>query len=153
MNNRFKLKLSLTLFALLILVVILSLSGFVWNVYNVIYFIGVGGFKIATYSLLVLLTGILSVFAVSALLNCKYSVENKTICLHFGVFKIKTALNDVTEITHFKKSDKLVIYFSDEKFSVIMIDKKDYDAFILAVRAQNPSIAYDVRIEGEDLPF
>lgn len=152
MNDCFKLKLTPILRVLLILVVLLSEAGFLWNIYNLIYFAGTGGFKIATYALLVVLTGMLSAIAVSIACCCKYTVKNKTICLHFGIFKIKTSTENVLEITHFKKSDKLVIYFTDEKFSVIMIDKKDYDAFILSLRNQNPAIRYDVRIEGEDLP-
>lgn len=153
MNDCFKLKMPAFLRVLLVLVVLLAEVGFLWNIYNLIYFVGVGGFKIVTYALLVVLTGSLSAIAVSIACRCHYTVKNKMVCLHFGVFKIKTYLDDVSEITHFKKSDKLVMYFSDAKFAVVMIDKKDYDVFVLAVREQNPKIVYDVRIEGEDLPY
>lgn len=152
MNSCFKLKFPTVLYALLCLVVLLSGAGFLWNVYNLIYFIGVGGFKIVTSALLVAVTGALSVLALSTLFYCRYTVKNKTICLHLGLFKLKASTDDVCEITRFKKSDKLVVYFLDNKFSVVMIDRKDYDDFIVAVRNQNPSVVFDVKIEGEDLP-
>ena len=44
------------------------------------------------------------------------------------------------------------MYFIDQKFSVAVIHKKDYDNFVLALRKENPNILYDNCIEGEDLP-
>ena len=53
---------------------------------------------------------------------------------------------------HFKKSDKLVIYFKDDSFTVIVISPEDYSDFVVALREVNPQIYYGVKIDGEDTP-
>ncbi len=81
-----------------------------------------------------------------------YTVKGSTLYCNFGVVKTSYDIKDVVCITHFKKSDKLVVYFKDAKYTVIVIDNKLYDDFIATLREINPSIAYDTRIDGEDTP-
>ena len=61
-------------------------------------------------------------------------------------------MKDVTEITHFKKSDKLVLYYKPDKYVVIVIDPLCYDDFVKTVRQINPMIIFDSQIDGEELP-
>ena len=61
-------------------------------------------------------------------------------------------INDVVQITHFKKSDKLVLYFKDAKYTVVIISPEKYEDFIFALREENRQIIYDSRTDGEDEP-
>lgn len=153
MANSFKIKYSVVVWALLFVVAVASLLGFAWNVYNLVYFINAKPLKIITYSLLVLTTGALFVIVVGVIAFGKYTVKNGVLCMKLGFFTLKTPTEEVLEITLFKKSNKLVTYFSDSKYAVVLISPADYENFILALRNQNKKIIYNTRIDGEDTPY
>lgn len=149
----FKFKYTPMVWVLLAIVLLLSIAGLCWNVFNLVNYLWAGTFKIVTYSLLIALTGALCVLVVSVIIYGRYKIKNGALYTYFGIFHNKTDINEIVEITHFKKSDKLVVYFSDQKYSVIVIDSKEYDEFVLAVRSVNSHVIFDTRIDGEDLPL
>ncbi len=148
----FKFKYSTAVWVLLAIVLILSAVGIVWNVFNFITFLSESIFKSVSYALIILLTAFLLVFVLSVIFYGRYVIKDGYLIQYFGFLKTKTSLKEIVEITHFKKSDKLVVYFADRKYTVIVIAKECYDPFILAVRTVNPAVVYDVKIEGEDTP-
>lgn len=153
----FKFKYANSVWALLVLVLALSIAGLCWNVFNLIEycmigFTRVGAFKIVVYGLLVLMLVILTAIVVSVMVYGRYVIKGEFIFTCFGFIKSKVAISEITTITHFKKSDKLVMYFKDEKYSVIVIAPDRYDDFVLAVREVNSAIRFDARIDGEDTP-
>lgn len=152
MNNSFRLKYSAIVWVLLGVVVALCLAGFVLNVYNFIYFLAGNVVEAITFALLVLATGALLFIVISVILLGRYTVKDGVLCMHLGAFKTKTDINDITEITHFKKSNKLIVYFSDSKYTVVLISPNDYERFVLAVREHNKKIVFSTRIDGEDSP-
>ena len=83
----------------------------------------------------------------------KYVVDGGYLYSYFGFIKSKIDISEIIEITHFKKSNKLVVYFKDGKYTVIVIASELYDNFVIAVRESNKSIIFDVKIDGEDKPL
>ena len=153
MANSFKIKYSAVIWALVVAVAVISLLGFMWNVYNLVYFINAKPLKIITYSLLVLATGALFAIVIGVIFFGKYTIKDGVLCMKLGFFKLKTPVNEIVEITLFKKSNKLVTYFSDSKYAVVLISPADYENFILALRSQNQQIVYSTRFDGEDTPY
>ena len=149
----FRFKYSSTVWVLLFLVLILSVAGVLWNVFNLIEYSWAGTFKIAVYTLLVIMTGALTILVLSLMVYGKYVIKNNCLYTCFGVFKNKTPIKEIIQITHFKKSDKLVMYFNDNKYTVVVIAKENYEQFVLAVREVNPSVIYNAKIDGEDTPY
>ena len=152
MKNVFKFHYSSVLWVMLILVITLALTGLVWNAYNLIYFINSGIDKIISYSLIVLATGALGVIAFSVAFFGRYVIKDGLLVTYFGVFSSKVDVNEITEVVHFKKSNKLVVYFADQKFSVVLIAPEKYDDFVIALRDKNPKIRFNALIDGEDTP-
>lgn len=152
MKDTFKFKYTPLVWALLILVAVFSVAGIAWNIYNLVYFLYAGALKIITYSLLICVTIALAVLAFSVIFFGRYTISDKELIMHLGLFKNKTNIDDVVQITHFKKSDKLVVYFADAKYSVLLIAPSEYEHFVLSLRAKKPSVIYDSRIDGEDTP-
>ena len=68
----------------------------------------------------------------------------------FVFFKAKYKIKDIVCISLFKKSNKLVVYFLEQSYTVIVIDENLYDDFVLSLRKVNQEIIYDTRIDGED---
>ena len=82
----------------------------------------------------------------------EYVIDEKNLTLKIGLIKNKTPLEEIVAITLFKKSNKLVLYFADQKYTVIVIKPEDYDQFILELRSKNSKIIYNSQIDGEDTP-
>ena len=150
--KNFRFKYSITVWILLAVVLALLVSGLVWNIFNLTQYINAGTFKIVVYSLIIALTGFLTLFVISVMAYGVYRIKDGYLYTCFGFIVSKEKISSVVEITHFKKSDKLVVYFADEKYTVIVISPAQYESFILEMRKVNPKIMYDSRIDGEDTP-
>lgn len=151
-KSSFKFRYAPTVWALLFVVLILSIVGCGWNILNLIEYSFLGAFKTVTYALLVLATGFLGITVISIMVYGRYVVKDGTLYTYFGFIRNKTLISDIIGVTHFKKSNKLVVYFKDDKYTVIVISPEEYDSFISAIREFNSSIVYDARIDGEDTP-
>lgn len=154
MKNKcsFKFKYSPVVWVLLSLVLALSLAGLTWNVYALIQNSWAGGVKVFSHVAMVIITAFLIIFVLSVMIYGRYLINDKFLVQYFGLIKIKTPISSLVQITHFKKSDKLVVYFDDQKYTVIVIDKSLYDEFVMRVREVNSNVIFDVQIDGEDTP-
>ena len=150
--NKFKFKYSALVFILLILSLALCVAGIVWNIFNAIQFANVNTIKLISSLVIVVLTFVLLVFVLSVLFYSRYVIKDGYLYTYFGFVKNKTPVSEIVEVTKFKKSNKLVVYFSTEEYTVIVIAPEFYDEFVMAIRNANKSIVYDTRIEGEDTP-
>ena len=98
------------------------------------------------------MTGFVIVFVLSVFIYGRYTIKKHALYTYFGFIYTKTDIKDIVQITHFKKSDKLVVYFADQKYSVIVISPTEYELFILELRKENPKIIYTSEIDGEQMP-
>ena len=150
--NKFSFKYPVIVWVLLGVVLVLLITGLTFNVLDIIYYFKGLSHEIFTPVIFALLTAFLCVLVVSLLLYGKYTIKNQCLYTHFGLLSNKVNIQEVVQITHFKKSDKLVVYFFDQTFTVIVISNKDYERFILEMRKINPSILFSTEIDGEDTP-
>ncbi len=143
-KNDFKYRYTTSVKILLFAVLITASVGIVWNAYNVYSFFSrqetLNG---AIFCLVFLLNLLLLIIDVSMLTCGKYVVRGRTIRCCFGIIISKYSVDDAMQFVLFKKTDKLVLYFKDATYTVIVISPEEYDAFISAVREINPSILYD----------
>ncbi len=148
----FRFKYSTTVWVLLVLVLALSIAGCAWNVFNLVNYLWAGAFKITIYALIIAVTLFLTLFVIAVMLFGRYEIKNGTLTTRFGIVASTVKISSVVALTHFKKSDKLVAYFDDNKYVVIVIDRTEYEDFILALREINHAIVYSTQIDGEDTP-
>ena len=148
----FKFKYTLTVWILLALVLCLSLAGLSWNVWGAIEYFGLNTVKTVSSILTSALCLILAVVCGGVILFGRYVVKKDALVCCFGVIKSKYDINEMTAVILFKKSNRLVAYFGEKKYAVILISPDSYEDFVLAVREQNKAIVYDVKIDGEDTP-
>lgn len=150
-NSRvFKFKYSTLVWILLVAVELLTISGLVWNIYALIETAKLAITKTISHSIMIAVTLFLCVFALCLALYGRYEVTDNFLIQRFGLIKTKIKLDEIILITHFKKSNKLVVYFKDETYTIIVINDYLYSDFVIAIRDINPSVAYDVQIDGED---
>ncbi len=137
---------------LLVLVFVLCTVGAVWNVINLINLAHKGVINIILYSISILLAVLLNVFVVVVFFFSGYTIDEKNLTISLGFNKSKTPLEEIVAITLFKKSNKLVLYFADQKYTVVVIKPSEYESFVLEIRAKNNKIIYNSQIDGEDTP-
>lgn len=147
-KNNFKFRYTTSVKILLFVVLIAASVGLGWNAYNVYsYFSRQETLNGAVFCLVFSLNLLLLTVDVGMLTGSKYVVKEDTIRCCFGIIISKYSVNDAIQFVLFKKSDKLVLYFKDATYTVIVISPDEYDSFISAVRELNPSIIYDCDAE------
>ena len=149
--KKFRFNYSVAVWILLSLVLVLTCAGLGLNLFNLIEYSKLGAVKIALYSVIVLLNLALVVMDVSVMVYGCYVIKDGALYSNFGLIRTKSDVKDIVQISHFKKSDKLVVYFKDAKYTVIIICPEKYDDFIFSIREINPAILYESRIDGEDV--
>ena len=147
---KFRFKYARSVWVLLSIVLALCLAGLIWNVFELCEYVYADTFKIVSYSIVICLTFILSAFVLSVMFYGFYVVKKNCLYTCFGFVSYKVKLDEIVQITHLKKSDKLVVYYSDQKFNVIVISKAEYDRFIKVLREQNPNIIYSNQVEVDN---
>lgn len=142
---RFTVPMLLCVFALLAL----SAGGFVWNVLNAIELGDLGTMRLISYILVCAISLFLFAMGIGLLCCSRYEIGNGKFATRFCFFRSQTPVKNVVQITHFKKSDKLVVYFSDGKYLCVVIHPKSYDDFCTALRMENPSVLVDDRADDD----
>lgn len=95
-----------------------------------------------------ILTGILAfVFILPAVISSEYVIKDGELISVWGLIKSRMKISDITQITHFRKTDKLVVYFSDESYLNICIRKEDFEDFIDSLKSVNKKIFYSLETD------
>ena len=110
---------------------------------NIIEYIKISTIKTVTYLLTLIVSSALFILCISVIINGCYKIKNGYLYSCFGIIRTKTNLDNIISITHYKKTDKLVLFFKSAEFSVIIISPKDYEDFILSLKQANPRIIYE----------
>lgn len=150
--KKFTFKYTPTVWVLLSVVLGLTLAGIGFNVFNLVNYIPSGTTNTVIYSVIIALVSVLMIIDISFMVGGRYLVKDKVLFVCFGFFKSKISLDDVRAVVLFKKSNKLVLYYGQDKYTVIMIADTLYDDFVSAVRKENKKILFSTEIDGEDTP-
>ena len=84
------------------------------------------------------------------LIRSVYKVTDSEIVLWFGIVKSVYKIKDIESIHLFTKTNKLVLYFKDGKYTVIVVKPEWYNDFTKDILAKNDKIRYDVSISDKD---
>jgi hypothetical protein len=129
---------------LLILTLVISLISLALNVYNLVIYFSIGGIKIISYAIICLATTVIATFILSVLFYSKYKLCNKYLVCNLGFYKTKVKISKISEIINFSAQNKLIIYFNESDYSVIVIAKENYENFISTILKINPRIVFSI---------
>ena len=144
--KQFRFKYSPLVLVLIGLVLVISLLGLGFNIFNIIV-TKEQGFKLISYYIIVVLTAFILILAISIAVYGKYKIKNAYLYSYFGFILSKIKIEDIAEIVHFKDSDKLVLYTKDNAYTIIVIDPKNYNDFVVSIREENSKIKFDIKIK------
>ena len=149
--KKFKFKFSGFVFFLLSAVLVVCFISLALNLFNLVQYAKNPLFKFLPYIIYIIITLFLIAVVLGIMFFSGYSIKKDTLFVRFGFFVSKTKVKDIIAITHFKISDKLVVYYKEQAFSVVVIAKEKYDDFVLSLRNANKNIFFSSQIDGEDV--
>ena len=126
--------------------IVLGLAGIGFTLFRIIVL--ELGFENANTLIQHIVTIVASLLAItifsSILLRSTYKLTDSELILWFGFIKSSYKLQDMESIHLFTKSNKLVIYFKDEHYTVIVVKPEWFNEFTKDICSRNPKIRYDV---------
>lgn len=146
----YKFKLSKVAALLSALAIILSLGGNALTVYRIIK-LGFTSFTVGVQHVVMLIVCVaLLVVFISLLIRSYYKITDKEIILKFGVIKSVFKIEEITSVHLFTKTNKLVVYFKNETYTVIVVKENWHKDFIDDLLSKNDKIVYDVSYEESE---
>ena len=124
------------------IVIAIAAAGLTLNIITVINYAKSNAVLAVIYGVLCLLTALLLAEAVAIAFYGLYRIKDGYLYSFFGFIYSKTDVKNIVAAQVFKKTEKLVVYYKDEKFSVIIISPEKYEDFIAALLKENPDIKY-----------
>ena len=119
---------------------LLSGAGTTFNVYNTVQYFPFGATKVLPYILVAVISAAIFVTCLSMVVYSKYVVKDGYLISFFGFIRSKTAISDLSGFSLFKKTNKLVAYFKNGKYTVIVVSPAAFDDFVAAVREFDKTI-------------
>ena len=146
----YKFKFSKLALVLIILALVAALGGIAYTIYR-IYLYGFSTPMLIIQHVVVLLVALLVIVIFSSLLiRSVYKITDTEIVLWFGIVKQTFKIADIESVHLFTKTNKLVLYFKDEKYTVIVVKPDWYNEFTKEIIARNDKIRYDVSTTDKD---
>ncbi len=141
----YKFRFSKLIFILAIAAIAVAAGGGIgWTVYRMINI----GFQTVTlgiqYVVLLLVSVLIIVLLTSILIRSSYKIKDKEVVLWFGFIKSSYKIADIESVHLFTKTNKLVLYFKNERYTVIVVKPEWYNEFIKELLSKNDKIRYDV---------
>ena len=141
MNFRFRLNLLTVI--LLVLVTFFCGYGIVLNV-TTLSEKGIETLTVILNAILIVLNLFLLFVVFSVFAFGKYSIDEKGVTLRLGIFKVCYPKEQLHSIKLFSKTQKLVLFFGDGKYTVIVINASKYQTFCKELQNKFSSVYQEI---------
>ena len=143
---KFKYKYSTLVIVLFIVMYVLAIVCFVWNLIRFIESINspiaLDSYKIISTLLCLVLPIVVSVFITAMLVSSYYKVDGGLLKVKFGFIGDEYKINEMASIVKNLKTDMLVINFKDESTLRVVIEQKNFDDFSAEIIKTNKNVCY-----------
>ena len=143
MKKTYRYSFSKLLIFLIALAIAVCLTSLILSVYRLSLFRGQGTYMRASHYLFVLVSAALLITLISVAISSVYTLTSTRLITRFGIVRSYIELDKITQIKLFEKTEKLVLYFGENSYVVIVVNKAWYDDFTDTILKLNPKIMYD----------
>lgn len=148
--NTYKFKLSKLAILFCILGLLLGIGAGIYTGFRIYKYGFSSPLLIIQYIVIILIALLAIVLFTSILIRSVYKVNDKEIILWFGFIKSVYKISNIESVHLFTKTNKLVLYFKDEKYTVIVVKPEWYNDFIKDILSRDSKIRYDVSTTDSD---
>ena len=149
--KKYRFHYSLIVYLLMVLVVLAAAAGIALNVLRCtsrdFY---VSTWNVLTVAVMFLTCAILIVVVAALFIRTEYVIKDAKLIIRYGIIKNQIALAAATELIFYKKTEKLVLHYDEDKYVVIQLKPELHEAFIADCRAENPNLIYDTRTSPDE---
>ena len=153
--KKFKYKFTTATLVLIYLGLVLSVVGIGLNTYNIfaerVWLYANNLLPIIRYILVYLVAIALAVILTSLLLSSYYAIDGTTFRTSFGIIKSSYDVKSINLINLDRATNKLSVYFDEDKYIVIVVKKEWHDEFIDALLKANPEIEFSIESKENDI--
>ena len=146
--KKFKYKFTTATLVLIYLGLALSAVGIALNTYNIfverVWLYANNSLPIIRYVLVYAVAVALAVILISLLLSSYYAVDDKNFKTSFGIIKSSYDVKTIKLISLDRATNKLSLYFEEDRYIVIVVKKDWHDEFIDALLKANPEIEFSI---------
>lgn len=125
-----------------------SIGGIIWNIIT-----AAGAIKNQTSPVTAVITAAinlsLAILCLWVVFGGKYIIDEKSVTLKTGPFKVCFLAEEIIKLLYFEKSKKLYLISAKKKAAAIVINPDKYDEFIAAVKRANPAVLYEIISKDE----
>lgn len=146
----YKFKFSKLITALCIIAIVLALAAVAFTVYRIYMYGFTSPMLIIQHVAILIVAALALVIFISVLIRSVYKITESEIVLWFGIVKQIFKIADIESIHLFTKTNKLVLYFKNDKYTVIVVKPEWYNEFTKEILARNDKIRYDVSTTDKD---
>ena len=147
----YKFRLSKTAAILTVAGILLGFGAIGFTIWRILFRTGFSEPLYIIQHVVLLLVGAIAIVIFSSILiRSVYKITDKEIVLWFGIIKSTFKIADIESLHLFTKTNKLVIYFKDEKYTVVVVKPEWYNEFCKEILARNERIRYDVSVTDSD---
>ncbi len=130
------------MYAVFALGILLSLAGIGFSVYRII----VGGVN-NTYDWIgIAVMGVVCLFLIiliiAMLISSKYTVDNEYLNWWLGFVRTRYPLKNIRSVHLFEGAKKVVVYYTNNQFSAIVISPDDFQDFIKELTSKDKPIDF-----------
>lgn len=151
----FKYKFTTLTLVFIYLGLVLSVAGIVLNTYNIfnerVWLFTPNTLYIIRYVLVYFVSLALAVILISLLLSSYYSIDEKNFKTSFGIIKSTYDVKTIKLVHLDRATNKLSVYFEEDKFIVIVVKKEWHNDFIDCLLKVNPEIEFSIQSKENDI--
>lgn len=151
MKNKFNYKFTKAFYIVFVAGILLAGLCIFTNVRRFILLLSASDATATNYiaSLISVIVGILAfIFIIPAMISSKYIVKNSQLITKWGLITNKIDIKSIRQITLFRITKKLVVYYDDDTYSNICIEENEFDDFVKALQEVNSKIFYALDSEN-----
>lgn len=152
---KFKYKFTTLALVLICFGIVLALVGIGLNTYNIfaerVWLYENNTLQVIRYVLVYFVSIALAIILISLLLSSYYSVDEKHFKTSFGIIKSSYDIKTIKLIHLDRTTNKLSVYFDDNKFIVIVVKKEWHDEFIDTLLKANPEIEFSIESKENNI--
>ena len=146
----YKFKFSVPVILLAVAAILLAVGAAAFAVYRICRY-GFATPMLAIQHVLLLLFAALALAVILALLiRSVYKITDTHVVLWFGFIKTSYKIENIESVHLFTKTNKLVLYFKDDRYTVIVVKPEWNNEFIKEILARGKDIRYDVSTSEKD---
>ena len=149
--KKYRFHYSPVIYCLMVLVLLAAGAGIVLNVLRCTSRdFDVSTWNVLTVAIMFLTCTLLILVVLSLFIRTDYVLKGAKLTIHYGIIKNEIALAAATEIVFYKKTEKLVLYYDEDKYVVILLKPEKHEEFIADCRAANDKLRYDTRTSPDE---